>query len=127
MKKIEFLFIVILMAISLLFASYNGTNAEMKLRDTPKELNKNDIKNLLTHCNFCDITFNKTGNFQNDFVDNGDGTVTDRATGLMLEKEGSTKEVKFNSATKYVKKLNKKKFAGTRTGEYPRLKSCILF
>lgn len=121
MKKIGFLFIVILMAISLLFASYDGINAEMKLRNTSEKLNKNDIETLLTNCNFCDIELNKTGDFQNDFVDNGDGTVTDRTTGLMWEQKGSKREKSYYSATKYLKKLNKKKFAGHNDWRIPTI------
>ena len=45
-------------------------------------------------------------------MDNGDGTVTDRATGLMWEQKGSKREKSYYSAKKHVKSLNKKKFAG---------------
>jgi hypothetical protein len=121
MKKTEFIFIFILTTISLLFVSYIGLNAEMKLRNASEKLNKNNIKALLSRCNFCDITFNKTGNFQNDFVDNGDGTVTDRATGLMWEQKGSKREKSYYSASKYVKKMNKKKFAGHNDWRIPTI------
>jgi len=112
MKKAEFLFIFILITMSLIFASYDGINAETKLRNSPQKLNKEDIKTLVKKCNFFDKELNEKGDFPNDFVDNGDGTVTDRATGLMWEQKGSKREKSGYYAKKHVKSLNKKKFAG---------------
>ena len=112
MKKAEFLFIFILITMSLIFTSYDGVNAETKLRNSPQKLNKEDIKTLVKKCNFFDKELNEKGDFPNDFVDNGDGTVTDRATGLMWEQKGSKREKSGYYAKKHVKSLNKKKFAG---------------
>ena len=112
MKKAEFLFIFILITVSLIFASYDGINAETKLRNSPQKLNKKGIETMVKNCNFFDKELNEKGDFPNDFVDNGDGTVTDRATGLMWEQKGSKKEKSDYSAKKYLKSLNKKKFAG---------------
>jgi hypothetical protein len=112
MKKAEFLFIFILITMSLIFASYDGINAETKLRNSPQKLNKRDIKTRVKRCNFFDKKLNENGDYPNDFVENGNGTVTDRSTGLMWEQKGSEKEESFHSATKYVQELNKKKFAG---------------
>ena len=112
MKKAEFLFIFILITMSLIFASYDGINAETKLRNSPQKLNKKGIETMVKNCNFFDKELNEKGDFPNDFVDNGDGTVTDRATGLMWEQKGSKKEKSDYSAKKYLKSLNKKKYAG---------------
>ena len=112
MKKAEFLFIFILITMSLIFASYDGINAETKLRNSPQKLNKKDIETVVKNCNFFDKELNEKGDFPNDFVDNGDGTVTDRATGLMWEQKGSKREKSHYYAKKHVKSLNKKKFAG---------------
>ena len=112
MKKAEFLFIFILITMSLIFASYDGINAETKLRNSPQKLNKNDIRMVVKNFNFFDKELNEKGDFPNDFVDNGDGTVTDRATGLMWEQKGSKREKSGYYAKKHVKSLNKKKFAG---------------
>jgi len=49
---------------------------------------------------------------QNNFKDNGDGTITDRATGLMWEKLGSNEHLKYENATAYIDELNRKRFAG---------------
>ena len=99
---------------SLIFASYDVINAQTKLRDTPssQKLNKKDIETMVKNYNFFDKELNEKGDFPNDFVDNGDGTVTDRATGLMWEQKGSKKEKSHYYAKKHVKSLNKKKFAG---------------
>ena len=112
MKKAEFLFMLILITMSLIFASYDGINAETKLRNSPQKLNKKDIETVVKNCNFFDKELNEKGDFPNDFADNGDGTVTDRATGLMWEQKGSKKEKSHYYAKKHVKSLNKKKFAG---------------
>ena len=47
----------------------------------------------------------------NDFVDNGDGTITDRATGLMWQKGASRSPIRFYETKEYVLELNKKNFA----------------
>jgi len=39
------------------------------------------------------------------FVDNGDGTISDKKTGLMWEKEGSSETMVFSEAEKYCKDL----------------------
>jgi hypothetical protein len=49
---------------------------------------------------------------ENDFQDNKDGTITDRATGLMWQKSGSDNFMKFQYAEAYIDELNRKKFAG---------------
>jgi len=45
-------------------------------------------------------------------IDNGDSTVTDRATGLMWQKGGSLRSLSNYRAKSYIKNLNKDKFAG---------------
>ena len=49
---------------------------------------------------------------QNDYQDNGDGTVTDRATGLTWQQSGSQKMLEYEDAKKYVEGLNRDRFAG---------------
>ena len=112
MKKVEFLFIFILITMSLILGSYDGINAETKLRNSPQKLNKKDFETVVKNFNFFDKELNEKGDFPNDFVDNGDGTVTDRATGLMWEQKVSKREKSYYYAKKHVKSLNKKKFAG---------------
>jgi len=114
MRQVRFSIIFIILGMSIAFISYDDVFSQTKLRNTPspKEMNEEDIETLVKKCDFFDSELNQNGDCPNDFVDNGDGTITDRATGLMWEKEGSSKEIHYYSAEKYVKKLNKKKFAG---------------
>jgi hypothetical protein len=48
----------------------------------------------------------------NDFNDNKDGTITDRATGLMWQKSGSGNFMKYELAELYIAEINRIKFAG---------------
>jgi len=49
---------------------------------------------------------------KNDFEDNGDGTITDHAAGLMWQKSESPNKMYYKDAPAYIKKLNRDKFAG---------------
>ena len=65
---------------------------------------------------------------QNDFKDNGDGTITDNATGLMWQKSGSDKLLVYKDAEAYIDELNRRKFAGYGDWRLPtvdELKSLI--
>jgi|GEM_PF-5431017 len=49
----------------------------------------------------------------NEFKDNGNGTITDQATGLMWQKSGTDKAIKkYEAAKDYIRELNRKGFAG---------------
>ena len=48
----------------------------------------------------------------NDYEDNGDGTVSDLATGLMWQRSGSDDGIHHKNRQAYIKKLNQEKFAG---------------
>lgn len=114
--------ILMLITISILFTSCAGKVAETKHRSTQGKFNEQDIETLLKKYNYFDKRLNKNGDFQNDFLDNGDGTITDRATGLMWEQKGSKRKKSFVYAMKYVKNLNKKKFAGYDDWRIPTIK-----
>jgi uncharacterized caspase-like protein len=49
---------------------------------------------------------------ENDFRNNGDGTITDRATGLMWQQSGSSDSILYDNAKTYVENLNREGFAG---------------
>ena len=93
----------------------------VKLRDIPTELSESHVKNIINKHNFFVKDFNEKGNFSNNFVDNGDGTITDRATGLMWEKGGSSSALYYWKAKKYVSRLNKEKFLGYNDWRIPTL------
>ena len=87
--------------------------AKLSLRKEPKKnLGEKAVRAMLKRYNFYDRWLNPDGFFENDFVDNGDGTVTDRATGLMWQKDGSPKPLTFKRATYYIFSLNDKRFMG---------------
>ena len=67
---------------------------------------------MLIKYSFFDITRNILGTFENHFVDNNDGTVTDKATGLMWQKSGSASSLDNRSAKEYIKRLNRQRFSG---------------
>jgi len=81
----------------------------VKLRSNSKELWRNDTENMLRKYIFFKKEQNEGGYFTNDFVDNGDGTVTDRASGLMWEKGGSSSALYYWETKGYISHLNKKK------------------
>ena len=87
--------------------------AELSLRKEPKKmLSEKAVKTMLKKHDFFDRRWNPNGSFDNDFVDNGDGTVTSRATGLMWQKDGSPKPLTLKRATYYIGSLNEKQFMG---------------
>lgn len=59
--------------------------------------------------------------YRNDFVDNRNGTVTDRATGLMWQKGGSAIAMSYTKAEDYVKQLKSVRFAGHDDWRLPTL------
>jgi len=48
---------------------------------------------------------------QNEFENNGDGTITDHATGLMWQKSGSPNWIYLKDVPAYIEKLNRERFA----------------
>jgi len=94
----------------------------VSLRAEPQaELTTDYIKYMLKRYDFFENNWNIYGSFENDFVDNGDGTVTDRATGLMWQKSGSSRSKSWRRAQSYVKELNSNKFAGYSDWRLPTI------
>jgi hypothetical protein len=62
---------------------------------------------------------------ENDFKDNGDGTITDRATGLMWQKSGSDKTLTYEEAKAYVEKLKLAGYSDWRLPTVDELKSLL--
>lgn len=59
---------------------------------------------------------------RNEFHDNGDGTITDRATGLMWSKADSAKGMNWQDALAWVQKENSAKFLGHNDWRLPSVK-----
>ncbi len=93
----------------------------VKLRSTPKELWEEDLEKMLVARNFYARYKNDSGRFPNDFVDNGDGTVTDRATGLMWDKEGSSSELLWRDVNDYISQQNRIKHLGYNDWRMPTI------
>jgi len=93
---------------------------QVSLRRRPMHIsNQMQITDMLIEYDFYERTKNAHGAFENAFVDNNDGTVTDKATGLMWQKGGSSEFLDNRGAKKYVMKLNKQRFAGYRDWRMP--------
>jgi len=91
----------------------SAADDRISLRAEPKKmLSKDAVRTMLKKNDFSDSEWNPNGSFDNDFVDNGDGTVTDRATGLMWQKDGSPKPLTLKRATSYIRSLSNKRFMG---------------
>jgi hypothetical protein len=86
--------------------------ATITLRSTPKPVWESDIERMIGKYNFFIKYKNETGYFPNDFVDNGDGTVTDRVTGLMWENGGSSSVLRYRKAKQLVSRLNAENYLG---------------
>ena len=98
--------ILSLVCMIILLISYNVI-AKLMLRNTPEGLTIEDINDCLKQHNFFDSKLNPEGKFHNNFKDNGNETITDRATGLTWEKDGSKKEKTFSDIVeKEMSKLN---------------------
>jgi hypothetical protein len=93
----------------------------VNLRSQAKQILDKDVMVMLKKYNFFDKTKNETGAFVNDFVDNGDDTVTDRVTGLMWQKDGSSEGMTWANAKAYVNKLNSDRFAGYSDWRLPTI------
>jgi hypothetical protein len=91
------------------------------LRKKPKELTERDIKNMLLKYHFFESQRYPIGSFANEFVDNQDDTITDTVTGLMWQKRGSGRPLENKDAVKYIKQLNKRRFAGYADWRMPTL------
>jgi hypothetical protein len=97
------------------------TTAKVSLRNESKTLYDDHVKEMLKKYDFFERNMNAWGSFRGDFVDNGDGTITDRATGLMWDKSGSPSTRTMKRAKFYVKKLNRNRFAGYSDWRMPTI------
>jgi len=93
----------------------------VSLRKKPLKITVIKITDMLLEYDFYDRSKNYKGSFVNDFVDNNDGTVTDKATGLMWQKSGSSSSLENRGAKEYIKRLNRKRFAGHSDWRMPTI------
>ena len=91
------------------------------LRANSKKVSDVYVANMIKEYNFYDGEMNESGYYASDFVDNGDGTLTDRRTGLMWEKGGCSKSRSLRRAKLYVKEINQNRFAGHSDWRLPTI------
>ncbi len=87
------------------------------LRKEPVAVSRDDLR--------LDKNLRPTEFVRNDFRDNGDGTVSDHATGLMWKKSGSDKRYSFYRTDEYVQHLNREKFAGYSDWRVPTIEELM--
>jgi hypothetical protein len=98
----------------------------VSLRRYPAEItNETEITSMLEKYNFFELNKNPHGSFVNDLVDNNDGTVTDKATGLMWQKSGSSARLGNQRAYTYIEQLNQVRFAGHSNWRMPTLEELV--
>ena len=68
-----------------------------------------------------DARWRPANHITNDFQVNEDGTVTDRATGLIWQQAGSDHPMTWHEAHDYVKQLNETRFAGRADWRLPTI------
>jgi hypothetical protein len=90
-----------------------------RLRVAALSLKRQDVHAMLVKNNFYSSCFdfntafcNPSGDFGNAFVDNGDETVTDHATGLMWQRSGTKQPLSWLDAGAYVEEMNRVGYAG---------------
>ncbi len=91
-----------------------------KLRSEPQELSSNDVATMFEKHNFFASNF-KSGEFKNELIDNGDGTITDAVTGLMWQQSESDNSMTYDETYAYIDGLNGKKFADYNDWRLPTL------
>ena len=120
-KMISVIFVMVIFILSTVYIPNAMSGDPVRLRSQAKQLLDKDVMVMLKKYNFFDRTKNTKGAFANDFVDNGDDTVTDRVTGLMWQKGGSSEGMTWADAKEYVNKLNSGQFGGYSDWRLPTI------
>jgi chromosome segregation ATPase len=95
------------------------------LRSKPDTLSDDDITATIKKFNFYDKYRNKSGQFENAYKDNHDGTVTDGKTSLMWQQGGSDKYMPMEDIYAYIDQLNKQKYAGYSDWRLPTVEELM--
>jgi hypothetical protein len=100
----------------------SATVPRIRLRRRPMQISSGEqVTQMLKRYGFFESSKNKAGAFNNHFVDNKDGTVTDKATGLMWQKSGTLYSLENKVAKKYIEQLNIERFAGHTDWRLPNV------
>ena len=95
--------------------------AKFSLRKEPGIHTGKDIDAMVEKYSFFDKERQPFGYFANNFIDNQNGTITDKVTALIWQKSGSHRSMSRRRAGSYVKKLNKDRFAGYSDWRLPTI------
>jgi len=106
---------------TLAYIPKSASDIIVHLREKPKFVRKTEIRGKVAEYQLFDSKLNMNGSFKNNFVDNRDGTISDRVTGLMWQQGGSSKYLRFRRANSFVKKLNNDKYAGYSDWRIPTI------
>jgi len=120
-KMISIFFVMVIFMLLTVYIPIAMSSDPVRLRSQAKQLLDKDVMTMLKKYNFFDRTKNKKGAFANDFVDNGDGTVTDRITGLMWQNGGSSEGMTWADAKEYINKLNNGQFGSYSDWRLPTI------
>ncbi len=96
-------------------------NQPVKLRDKPATLSKADVDAMMKKYHFVTANWYDWWKFNNDFKDNGNGTVTDHKTGLTWQQSGSDASMQYKDIDDYIRKLNRKGLGGYNDWGMPTL------
>lgn len=98
-------------------------------RNSPQELSRNDVKNILLKYDFFDSNKNENGrgfdaSFKNQNI-KGENVVIEKNSGLMWQQSGSSKEFLFEDTGKWIIEINKMKLAGSDDWRLPTLEEAM--
>jgi len=103
------------------YPNLENINETIKLRSKSIQLSEKEAVSLFRRYNFYSSQWNLSGNFENIFQNNNNGTVKDKKTGLIWQQSGSSDRMIYEDAKKYIVRLNKNKFAGYSDWHLPTL------
>ncbi len=103
----------------------------MRLRAEPGVFGNLDVRDMLRRRGFYCKAWpwneeysNDAGSFRGDLVDNDDGTLADRATGLMWQQGHAPDYAPFAGAQPFIDRLNRECFAGYADWRLPTIEEC---
>lgn len=101
-----------------------GVNfADGRIKGYPKEMRRRE--STKTNTLYTRYVRGNSAYGNNDFKDNGDGTITDRATGLIWPKADSGAGLNWESALAWVQKKNAEKYLGHNDWRLPNAKELL--
>ena len=101
-----------------------GGGPTVSLRSEPVFLNNRELKAMVEDRNYYHSIWNPEGNFPNRFQNHGNGTITDYATGLMWQMEGSGKgrldgRSYGTNLQNYIRSTNSRRYGGHNDWRIP--------